>query len=177
MRIATARAGNVIGGGDWSEDRLVPDFVRAASAGKALELRNPEATRPWQHVLEPLSGYLRLGQLLSEGAAVEGAWNFGPTVTDALPVRALVRQMQAIWPVECREQAPAQGLREAPALRLDSRKAARELQWHPTWSIREALTRTLQWYHGYHDGKPLQSQADLDDYVAAAKAGSPWMAA
>ena len=177
MRIATARAGNVIGGGDWSEDRLVPDFVRAASAGKALELRNPEATRPWQHVLEPLSGYLRLGQLLSEGAAVEGAWNFGPVLTDALPVRDLVKQMQTIWPVECREQAATPGLREAPALRLDSRKAARELQWHPTWGIREALTRTLAWYHAYHSNKPLQSQADLDDYVTAAKAASPWMAA
>ena len=173
---ATARAGNVIGGGDWSEDRLVPDFVRAASAGKTLEVRNPEATRPWQHVLEPLSGYLRLGQLLYEGAPVQGAWNFGPALTAALPVRELVKQMRAIWPVECRTPDAAHAPREAPALRLDSRKAQRELQWRPVWNIQQALTRTLQWYQAYHAHKPLQSQADLDDYVdAAAKAGLPWM--
>ena len=173
-RVATARAGNVIGGGDWSEDRLVPDFVRAASAGKPLDVRNPEATRPWQHVLEPLSGYLRLGQRLSDGAAVEGAWNFGPDNSDALPVRELVKQMQAIWPVECREQ-PTPEMREAPALRLDSGKAVRELQWRPVWNIQEGLTRTLQWYRVYDAKKQLRSQADLDDYTAAAaKAGLPW---
>ena len=178
MRIATARAGNVIGGGDWSEDRLVPDFVRAAAAGKPLEVRNPHATRPWQHVLEPLSGYLRLAQRLSEGAVVEGAWNFGPAAGGALPVRELVQQMQAIWPVESREQTPAQDLREAPALKLDSGKARHELQWQPVWDIRQGLDRTLQWYRAFLEQQRLNSQADLDDYVAAAaKAGLSWAAA
>ena len=173
-RVATARAGNVIGGGDWSEDRLVPDFVRAASTGKSLVVRNPDSIRPWQHVLEPLSGYLRLGQRLSEGAAVEGAWNFGPKDGDALQVRELVKQMQAIWPVECLEQ-PTPGMREAPALRLDSGKAVRELQWRPVWRMQEGLSRTLHWYRAYNTQKQLRSQADLVDYTAAAaKAGLPW---
>ena len=176
-RVATARAGNVIGGGDWSEDRLVPDFVRAASAGKTLEIRNPDAVRPWQHVLEPLSGYLRLGQLLLEDAAVEGAWNFGPAQAAAVPVRDLVAQMQAIWPVEFQETNPGQSLREAPVLQLDSRKAARMLQWRPVWNIEEAIRHTLQWYHTYQTQKEIRSHTDLSEYVSAAGAGLPWMAA
>lgn len=174
VRVATARAGNVIGGGDWSEDRLVPDFVRAASAGKALEIRNPGAVRPWQHVLEPLSGYLRLGQLLLDGAAAEGAWNFGPAPGATLSVRALVAQMQSLWPVEYREQRGPQP-REAPTLVLDSAKAMRGLQWHPVWDAAETVQRTLQWYHVYHDQARLLSDADLGDYAAAASAaGLAW---
>jgi len=177
-RVATARAGNVIGGGDWSEDRLVPDFVRAASAGKALEVRNPDAVRPWQHVLEPLSGYLRLGQLLLEGTAMEGAWNFGPAPSAAIPVRDLVAQMQAIWPVECRTVDAGRILREAPVLHLDSRKAARMLQWRPVWGIEDAIRHTLQWYHTYHTQRELRSVEDLSEYVSAASAaGLPWMSA
>lgn len=174
LRSATARAGNVIGGGDWSEDRLVPDFVRAAAAGKALEIRNPEAVRPWQHVLEPLSGYLQLGQQLLAGATVEGAWNFGPAADATLSVRALVSKMQALWPLECREQRGPQP-REAGILLLDSGKAAHELHWRPVWGATETLRRTLGWYHAFKGQARALSDADLGAYVAAAAAaGLPW---
>ncbi|HEV2110970.1 MAG TPA: CDP-glucose 4,6-dehydratase [Gammaproteobacteria bacterium] len=175
LRAASARAGNVIGGGDWSEDRLIPDFVRAASAGRALEIRNPEAVRPWQHVLEPLSGYLRLGQMLLDGAAVEGAWNFGPAAGATISVRALVSKMQALWPVEHLEQRSDAQPREAATLVLDSTKASRELLWHPVWDAGETVRRTLKWYHTFHTDRRLLSDADLSDYVAAASAaGLQW---
>ena len=175
LRAASARAGNVIGGGDWSEDRLVPDFVRAASAGKTLEIRNPEAVRPWQHVLEPLSGYLRLGQMLLDGAPVEGAWNFGPAAGATVSVRALVTQMQALWPVQCREQGGGAQPREAATLVLDSAKASHGLQWHPVWDAEETVRRTLKWYHAFHAQQRLLSDEDLGDYVAAAyAAGLQW---
>ena len=173
-RMASARAGNVIGGGDWAEDRLVPDFVRAAAAGKPLEIRNPEAVRPWQHVLEPLSGYLQLGQALLAGSAAEGAWNFGPAADATLSVRALVSQMQTVWPVECREQRGPQP-REAAILLLDSTKATNELGWSPVWGAQETLRRTLAWYHAFQGKAHALSDTDLTDYAAAATAlGLPW---
>ena len=168
VRVATARAGNVIGGGDWSEDRLVPDFVRAASAGKTLEIRNPAAVRPWQHVLEPLSGYLRLGQLLLDGAAVEGAWNFGPAAGAMISVKKLVTHMQALWPGLRIQHVPGPHPREAPMLLLDSTKAARGLQWHPVWNVMETLRHTIEWYHSFYRYEKLRSHEDLDNYVAAA---------
>ena len=174
-RMASARAGNVIGGGDWSEDRLVPDFVRAAAAGKPLEIRKPEAVRPWQHVLEPLSGYLRLGQALLAGAAAEGAWNFGPAVDATLSVRALVAQMQSLWPVHTREQGEGREPHEAAILLLDSGKATRELGWRPVWGADETVQRTLRWYHAFHGEARALSEADMDAYIsAAASAGLSW---
>lgn len=175
LRVATARAGNVIGGGDWSEDRLVPDFVRAASRGGTLSIRNPESIRPWQHVLEPLSGYLRLGQMLLNGAAVEGAWNFGPAVDATLSVQALVSQMQALWPVLRSEPSPGAHPREAPILLLNSTKAARELEWRPIWNAGDTLKHTMQWYHDFYNDGQLRSNEDLNDYVAdATSAGLAW---
>jgi CDP-glucose 4,6-dehydratase len=175
LRVATARAGNVIGGGDWSEDRLVPDFVRAATRGETLKIRNPESVRPWQHVLEPLSGYLRLGQMLLSGAAVEGAWNFGPAADATLSVQSLVSQMQVLWPILRSERSPGPHPREATTLLLNSAKAARELKWHPVWDAGETLRHTIQWYHGFYNDGQLRSAEDLNDYVAAAStAGLAW---
>ncbi|MBS0193782.1 MAG: CDP-glucose 4,6-dehydratase [Proteobacteria bacterium] len=170
-RSATARAGNVIGGGDWSEDRLVPDLVRAATSGNALRIRNPDAVRPWQHVLEPLSGYLLLGRELLAGHAAEGAWNFGPAADATLPVHALVAQMQSLWPGLRVEHQPDPLLREADILRLDCSKAAERLDWRPVWPASETIRRTLRWYRTFHEHGRLPSIDDLQDYVRDAHAG------
>ncbi|MEP6907270.1 MAG: CDP-glucose 4,6-dehydratase [Pseudoxanthomonas sp.] len=176
-RVATARAGNVIGGGDWSEDRLVPDLVRAAASGAVLQIRNPDAVRPWQHVLEPLSGYLLLGQALLAGDAVEGPWNFGPASDATLPVRTLVAQMEAHWPGLRSEQLVAPHPHEAHTLKLDCSKAAKELAWWPVWNAEETLLRTVQWYRAYYEHGELRSNDDLREYVAAARAaGLEWAA-
>ena len=176
-RSATARAGNVIGGGDWSEDRLVPDIVRAVSTGGVLKVRNPDSVRPWQHVLEPLSGYLRLGQGLLAGEAVEGAWNFGPSSDATLPVRSLVERMQSDWPGLRSETQPGPHPHEADILRLDCSKAERLLGWRPVWNADTTLQRTSQWYQAFYENGRLLSSADLDDYVRAARdVGLGWAA-
>lgn len=169
-RVATARAGNVIGGGDWSEDRLVPDLVRAASTGNALQIRNPDAIRPWQHVLEPLSAYLRLGQALLAGDPVEGSWNFGPAADATLPVRALVAQLQTQWPGLRVEHQPGPHPHEAKTLCLDCSKAAQRLAWHPVWNAADTLRYTSAWYRAYYEHGQLRSNEDLQDYIAAAHA-------
>jgi CDP-glucose 4,6-dehydratase len=176
-RSATARAGNVIGGGDWAEDRLVPDVVRAARGDGRLAIRNPQAVRPWQHVLEPLSGYLRLGQALLAGDDVEGPWNFGPTAASTLPVEDLVRHFQGEWPALRSEPQPGPHPHEAATLRLDCGKAARGLGWRPVWDAPTALRRTAHWYRAFHDDGSVLTEADLRDYVAAAHAaGQAWAA-
>jgi CDP-glucose 4,6-dehydratase len=176
-RVATARAGNVIGGGDWSEDRLVPDLVRAASAGDILRIRNPDAVRPWQHVLEPLSGYLQLGRGLLDGDLVEGPWNFGPADEATLPVRALVAQMQEQWPGLRSERHPGPHPHEAKTLRLDCSKAAKTLAWQAVWNADETLRHTTAWYRAYYEHGHIRSDEDLRDYVAAAlNAGLGWAA-
>ncbi len=148
-RIATARAGNVIGGGDWAADRLVPDCLRAFAAGEAVHLRYPHAVRPWQHVLEPLSGYLQLGQALlsDEGTRFARAWNFGPVPADDARVETVARRLAALWGgtatvgADVGEGHP----HEAGLLRLDSGLAARELGWRPRWDLSEALAMTVAW--------------------------------
>lgn len=176
-RVATARAGNVIGGGDWSEDRLVPDLVRAASTGSVLQIRSPDSVRPWQHVLDPLSGYLRLGQTLLAGDSVEGPWNFGPAADATLPVQALVSQMQAHWPSLRSEHHAAPQPHEATTLQLDCSKAAQELGWCSVWNADDTLRRTTQWYRAYYEHRQLRSLDDLRAYVTAARAaGLDWTA-
>ncbi|WP_158885973.1 CDP-glucose 4,6-dehydratase [Rhodanobacter sp. L36] len=176
-RMATARAGNVIGGGDWSEDRLVPDLVRAASTGTALSIRNPGAVRPWQHVLEPLSGYLRLGEALLTGADVEGAWNFGPSLDANLPVQELVTKMKDHWPEFLVEHDATPQPHEAGVLRLDCSKAAQTLGWRPVWNADDTLQRTSHWYRAYYEHGLICSRSDLRDYVAAAQvSGQGWAA-
>ena len=157
VAVASARAGNVIGGGDWALDRLVPDIVRAFAAAEPVGIRNPEAVRPWQHVLEPLAGYLDLAQrLLTGGAGFAEAWNFGPAESDARPVRYVVSELARLWgdAATWRCVEPEQ-LDEAHVLRLDSSKAHAQLGWTPRWTLAEALANTVSWYKAFYCGQDV----------------------
>ena len=169
VQLATARAGNVIGGGDWGEDRLVPDLVRAAASGQPLRLRNPHATRPWQHVLEPLSGYLRIGQALLAGDAVGDAWNFGPAADANLPVGDVVARLNHAWPRLQVEHDRGPHPHEAAQLMLDCSKASHELGWRSVWNADMTLQRTAQWYHAFAEDRSVRSRDDLAAYVADAR--------
>ncbi len=155
--VASARAGNVIGGGDWAEDRLLPDIFRAVAAGREVVIRNPDAVRPWQHVLEPLAGYLLLAERLcgDDGARFAEAWNFGPREEDARPVAWVVERLTELWgesaPVRTRD-ASAANPHEARYLKLDCSKARALLGWRPRWTIDEALAATVEWYRAQHAG-------------------------
>lgn len=153
---ATARAGNVIGGGDWAADRLIPDCVRALAAGKPAVIRNPGATRPWQHVLDPLSGYLLLARRLAEDPVrFSGAWNFGPADGPALPVREVAAGFVGFWP-RGRLQVEAAGKQsphEAHALALCTDKARKILGWRPILSAGEAVDWTAAWYRAWQEGR------------------------
>ncbi len=148
VAVATARAGNVFGGGDWAEDRLIPDLAAAAGRGDVAVLRNPLAIRPWQYVLEPLHGYLLLGRALVErGSAAAEGWNFGPALGDTLTVREIASRLARVWDrVQVRDAPDPAAVHEAPTLTLDAGKAGRELGWKPLLSLDEALTRTASWY-------------------------------
>lgn len=174
--LATARAGNVIGGGDASEDRLIPDLVRAAQAGRATPLRYPDATRPWQHVLEPLSGYLLLGQrLLADPSDCAEAWNFGPEAAGHLSVREVVTRFAAHWPAVRFEIDTQAQPHEAALLHLDCTKAHDRIGWRPVWDAATMLARTAQWYRGLHEHGRVASRDDLAQYVAdARRAGAAW---
>lgn len=158
IKLATARAGNVIGGGDWSEDRLVPDFLRSLDNDQVLDIRSPNAVRPWQHVLEPLSGYIKLGEkLILESSGFAEAWNFGPREFDVKPVS---------WVVECLAQkAPAARWRidnssyfqEADVLKLDSTKARVKLGWCSRWSLETALAKTADWHEAWRSGEAMDA--------------------
>ncbi len=164
--VATCRAGNVIGGGDWSEDRLIPDIVRAIQKGETLQIRSPEATRPWQHVLDALSGYLLLGQKLLEGnTTYADAWNFGPSDTDTLRVRELCTRFEALWPTARFEwtEEPST-LHEASTLKLDCSKAHTLLQWHGKWSADQTIEKTVEWYRHYIENKEILSQTQLEQW-------------
>lgn len=158
VAIASARAGNVIGGGDWSADRLIADIVRAFTLGESLRIRNPKATRPWQHVLEPLRGYLTLAQGLYEhGTKFSGAWNFGPRYEDARPVEWIVEHLAARWK-QTHVAAPHWEIdrgphpHEAQMLKLDWTKASVELGWNPRLTLPETLGMTLDWYQAVEAG-------------------------
>jgi CDP-glucose 4,6-dehydratase len=146
--VATARAGNVIGGGDFAKDRIVPDVFRALSKNKTVEVRNPNAVRPWQHVLEPLSGYLQLAALLQKHPQqFSQAYNFGPNLTDTLPVGKLVELSIGAWGKGNSNFPPQKNaLHEAGLLKLDISKAVNELQWQPKWSAQMAIEKTINWY-------------------------------
>lgn len=175
VRIASARAGNVIGGGDWAEDRLVPDLVRAAASGQPLQVRHPTAVRPWQHVLEPLSGYLRLAQCLWVDAALAGAWNFGPGAGGEVSVGALVERLARHWSALAIQADDGTHPHEAATLRLDAGKARQGLGWQPVWNIDAAIARTASWYRGFADDARVDSEADLSAYVDdARRLGLEW---
>ena len=157
VAVATARAGNVIGGGDWSADRLLPDFFRAAQQGVPLQVRFPDATRPWQHVLDPLAGYLRLGEGLMMGAPVANAWNFGPGDEDARPVRWLLDRLSARLPGASWENAGGEQPHEATHLKLDSSQAQSVLGWRPTWRLNRALDLTVDWHRAWIAGDDMRA--------------------
>jgi CDP-glucose 4,6-dehydratase len=146
-RLASARAGNVIGGGDWAEDRLVPDAIRALQRGAPLRVRHPSAVRPWQHVLEPLGGYLLLAERLVESDGFATAWNFGPDDDDAVPVAAVVELVLGLWGGGRWEAAPdPTAPHEAGLLRLDATRARERLGWRPALTLKEAAELTVDWY-------------------------------
>jgi CDP-glucose 4,6-dehydratase len=151
VSLASARAGNVIGGGDWSEDRLLPDMVRAFHAGEPVRLRNPNSTRPWQHVLEPLSAYLSLARQMAEKPpAAFDAYNFGPRESDCWPVGRIVENFSKAWGPEARfEIDKGEHVHEAGFLQLDSSKAKAELGWQPKWNLETALIKTADWYKAF----------------------------
>jgi CDP-glucose 4,6-dehydratase len=170
--LASARAGNVIGGGDWAEDRLVPDFLRALDAGQVLTIRSPLATRPWQHVLEPLSGYLMLAEkLFTEGQSFAEAWNFGPEEADARPVRWIVEYLCSQVPGAAWQCDAALQPHEANMLKLDSSKAKVQLGWRPRWNLQNALGMTLAWHHAWKKGLDMAATSVqlIQEYEAAAR--------
>lgn len=168
--LATARAGNVIGGGDWSEDRLIPDLVRALSAGQALEIRSPNATRPWQHVLECLSGYLALGQqLLKNNSAFAEAWNFGPEREGNRKVQQVLSTLQANWPSVNWHCSASPQPHEAQLLHLDSSKAREQLLWRPVWTFEEGVAATAEWYEIWLTENKVISLNQIENYIVKAR--------
>jgi len=194
LRLASARAGNVIGGGDWGEDRLIPDLMRAALAGEPAIVRRPAAIRPWQHVLNPLGGYLTLAQALWEEPAQAEGWNFGPDELDARPVGWIANRLAALWDAgwsaagtspgeersrnvhgfEWRDEREVAAPHEATYLKLDSSKARARLGWAPAWDLDAALAAIVQWYRAFHAGHDVREPtlAQIRDYGAADAAAS-----
>ncbi|WP_449394797.1 CDP-glucose 4,6-dehydratase [Devosia riboflavina] len=173
VALASARAGNVIGGGDWAEDRLVPDILRAIGAREAVNIRSPHAVRPWQHVLEPLAGYGLLAEMLyRNGPAFAEPWNFGPSDTDARPVEWIVDFLtRSSTPPGCWTLDTAPQPHEAHYLKLDSSKARQRLGWQPRWSLEEALRRILAWQEAFTAGADMRAHTlrDIADYSTTAE--------
>lgn len=169
--LATARAGNVIGGGDWAVDRLIPDAARAFSKGERLVIRNPSAVRPWQHVLEPLSGYLTLARAIFEAPKTLPeplVFNFGPSSEDAVPVRAIVDKVVARWGGDAGwEQDTSVQPYEARLLEVDSAKSRVALKWAPRWRLEETLDRTIDWYKAFYRGDDMKAVTlqQIDEYL------------
>ena len=175
--LASCRAGNVVGGGDWARDRLVPDLMQGAAAGKTAVIRNPLAVRPWQHVLEPLSGYLALGaELLNGNTQFASAYNFGPENSAAVTVKEAAEFLKAGWQSLDYEATPPENApHEANLLLLDASKAKRELEWYGIWSVKETLERTARWYRDFYCNGKINTFDDLADYISCAKSkGLKW---
>jgi CDP-glucose 4,6-dehydratase len=169
--IASVRAGNVIGGGDWSQDRLIPDIAKATAKGENVVIRNPGAVRPWQHVLECLSGYLTVGaQLLRERVECGDAFNFGPDADDAISVGQMVAQMKKYWPdIRSCAHAQADAPHEAGYLKLDCAKARHYFDWRPVWGCDTALELTAQWYRDFYKTAAVNSSDNLHRYIEEAR--------
>jgi CDP-glucose 4,6-dehydratase len=186
VRVASARAGNVMGGGDWAADRIVPDCVRALQQNQVIPVRNPSATRPWQHVLEPLSGYLWLGAALArpdglkpDAATLATAFNFGPNPEANRTVGELVREVLKYWPGQWEDRSDPRAAHEAKLLMLATEKARRLLHWQPVWPFEKAVAQTINWYHTVHErGAGLAEEltrAQIGEYEQNARtAGAAW---
>ncbi len=175
--LASVRAGNVIGGGDWGEDRIIPDLVKAAIEGKKALIRKPDSMRPWQHVLEPLSGYLLLGQkLLEEGEKFADAWNFGPDSSCNLSVAELSERAKEYWDkIDYEFFKDYFAPEEAHILKLDSSKANSLLGWKPVWNIEKAIEMTIDWYKYYYENKEIKTIKQLERYIIDAEGkGYKW---
>lgn len=171
--LATARAGNVIGGGDWSNDRLIPDLARAAAKSTTVPIRSPNAVRPWQHVLEPLAGYLLLGQQLLEvperANNFADAWNFGPEAAGHLTVGELVNGFSKHWSEVIPELDTNAHPHEAATLHLDCAKAHNELGWRPVWNAEQMIERTADWYREFYQSGTIRTEQDLSAFVSCAQ--------
>lgn len=174
IAIASARAGNVLGGGDWAADRIMPDCIRALAGGKRIPIRNPDATRPWQHVLEPLSGYLLLGRLLFPGGDslnkdMCAAYNFGPNVDSNQSVRSLVSKVCEFWPGEWEDQSDPKAPHEAHFLSLSIDKAWHHLRWRPVWDFDTTIKETVRWYREFHQSGRVLCLEQLALYIEDAE--------
>lgn len=170
VALASARAGNVIGGGDWADDRLIPDILRAISDGRPVHIRSPHAIRPWQHVLEPLSGYLLLAEkLYTEGMVHAEGWNFGPNDEDAKPVQWIVERLTATWGEGASWVLDGgEHPHEAHYLKLDCSKAKMRLDWHPRWRLEQTLEKIVEWQRAWLDGNDMRevSLRQISAYMA-----------
>jgi CDP-glucose 4,6-dehydratase len=168
VAVASVRAGNVIGGGDWAEDRLVPDILRAIERGHPVNIRSPHAVRPWQHVLEPLSGYLQLAQkLYTDGGEYAEGWNFGPVDEDARPVQYIVERLTGFWGEGATWQLDGNPHpREAHYLKLDCSKARVRLGWQPKWDLTRTLQTIIDWHKAYGQNRPMRevSLGQISEY-------------
>ncbi|RDY24517.1 CDP-glucose 4,6-dehydratase [Romboutsia maritimum] len=172
--IVSVRAGNVIGGGDWAEDRLIPDIVRSISSDTSINIRNPKSIRPWQHVLEPLSGYLLLGSLMIEDLKkYNEAWNFGPNDTDILSVESILDIVIKSWRNIDYTTGSLDECHEAKLLRLDISKSKMKLGWKPLYNVEEAIIKTMEWYKEFYDNKNIDIKEftinQIKQYVNDAK--------
>lgn len=157
IRVASARAGNVIGGGDWALNRLIPDVVRARITAESVKVRHPGAIRPWQHVLEPLSGYLLLAERLRTEPDFARAWNFGPTAQVTTTVADVLESLRKLWPDLKLDIMEESGPHEAAILMLDSSQAETELGWYPQWKVEKAVAETASWYQAWQEGHEMSA--------------------
>jgi CDP-glucose 4,6-dehydratase len=169
--LASCRAGNVIGGGDWAKDRLITDIMVSVSQGKKVSIRNPNATRPWQHVLEPLSGYLAIGQkLLEERVEFGEAWNFGPSDEGSITVEEVVNHVKKHWDkIDYEIYRDPHQFHEANLLKLDCSKAHIQLKWKDVWDSQTTFEKTVKWYKKFYEGGSVTTEKDLLDYITDAK--------
>lgn len=164
FKVVTARAGNVIGGGDWAENRIIPDLVRGAIAGKTTSIRSPDSVRPWQHVLEPLWGYLRLGKMAHEGKSPSNSYNFGPEVHEKHTVREICEVATQRWKKISFNVGKEAFPHEAKTLRLDIQKAKKELGWTPVMDFQKTIGMTLDWYKAYCEEKAVMTLAQIEQF-------------
>jgi len=170
--IASVRAGNVVGGGDWAKDRLIPDILRSFEKGKSVVVRNPKATRPWQHVLEPLSGYLILAQeLYSNQSEYAEGWNFGPDIQDVKSVDWILNEMMSKWPNSNWKIDDNPSPHEARFLSLDISKAKSRLNWNPVWDLNQTLDKIVAWHQAWLNGEDMQRVclAEIEEYSRSMK--------